>query len=101
MAFSRANCALKENACTAGYFAILTLPQLLKWITKTDLFTFIILFKTHLTSSRTSYCSTSPLSLAARLYNETERDNNSKIDKLLAKHQMFKCLKIPSTENTE
>lgn len=83
-------------------FAILTLPQLVKWITKTDLYSLIIiLFKTHFTSSRTSYCSTSPLSLAARLYNETERDNNSKINKLLAKRQMFKCIKIPSTENTE
>ena len=71
-------------------FAILTLPQLVKWITKTDLYSLIIiLFKTHFTSSRTSYCSTSPLSLAARLYNETDRDN-SKINKLLAKHQMFK-----------
>lgn len=56
---------------------------------KNRLITFIIVFKTHFTSSRTSYCSTSPLSLAARLYNETDRDN-SKINKLLAKHQMFK-----------
>ena len=71
-------------------FAILTLPQLVKWITKTDLYSLIIiLFKTHFTSSRTSYCSTSPLSLAARLYKEADRDN-SKINKLLAKHQMFK-----------
>ena len=81
-------------------FAIVTLPQLVKWLTKTHLFTFIIVFKTHFTSSRTSYCSTSPLSLAARLYKETDRDN-SKINKLLAKHQMFKCIKILSTENTE
>ena len=70
-------------------FAIVTLPQLVKWLTKTNLFTFIIVFKTHSTSSRTSYCSTSPLSLAARLYKEVDRDN-SKINKLLAKHQMFK-----------
>ena len=58
---------------------------------KNKLIHFYLLSKIYFTSSRTSYCSTSPLSLAARLHNETERDNT-----VISKSHLLniKCLNV-------